>query len=122
VAGSISIDYHSRLFWSTAFASADKTTYFINTPYPIDDVIPHELFPPLLYHAPTGEVPAVIHINGPDKPKIEEWWGKLWWSQLEDGGRFRDIALGRVQGRNVTVAGVGSTDWRNLCPKDKIGF
>jgi hypothetical protein len=100
----------------------DENTHFINTPYPIDSIIPHELFPPLLYHVPTGEVPAVIHINGPDKPKIEEWWGKLWWSQLQVGDRFRDIVLSRTEGRNVTIAGVGPTDWRNLCPKDKIGF
>jgi hypothetical protein len=114
----LSADYRSRLFWSTAFADPDRTARFINTPYHIDNLIPHELYPPLLYHAQTGEIPVVIHINGPHKQLIEEWWGKLWWNKLQDeDARFRDIVSSRLKGA-VRLAGSGLKEWANICPEE----
>jgi len=120
----ISVDYRARLFWATAYSDPTNNSHFINTPYHIDNLIPHELYPPLLNHAITSEVPAMIHFNGPDKPLINEWWGKLWWQQLEGarGERFRDIAIGRAEAAVVNIVGVGPTKWRDLCPMDDIGF
>jgi len=117
----ISVDYRSRLFWPTYLANG--YAHFINTPYHIDDVIPHELYPPLLHHSQTGEVPVAIHFNGPDKPLIEEWWGKLWWQNLQDGDdRFRDIVASRVKGAEVRLSEGGHKKWRDLCPMDVIGI
>src|ERR1700685_4271761 len=115
----LSVDYRSRLFWATAYSSPTYFAHFVNTPYHIDDLIPHELYPPLIYHAQTGEVPAVIHFNGPDKPLMEEWWGKVWWNKLQDGDdRFRHIVSSRMERAVVKFAGGGSKEWRELCPKD----
>ena len=42
----------------------------------IDPLIPHELYPTLIYHAAMGEVPSLIHFNGADKVYSAcEWWG-----------------------------------------------
>jgi len=122
--GQLSLDYRSRLFWATAYTPPTKVSHFINTPYHIDSAIPHALYPPLLYHAQTGEVPAIIHFNGPeDKVLIDEWWGKLWWNKLQDGDdRFRDIVLRRVEGSSVRFSGGAWKEWRELCPKDVVGF
>jgi hypothetical protein len=120
--GQLSLDYRSRLFWATAYTPPTTIAQFINTPYHIDDFIPHELYPPLLYHATTGEIPALIHFNGPeDKPLMDEWWGKLWWNKLTDGDeRFRDIVSRRLKGAKVGFAGGGWKEWEELCPKDVI--
>jgi len=118
----LSIDYHARLFYSTAYSGVLTTAQFINTPYHIDDLVPHELYPPMLYHAQTGEVPAIIHFNGPDKPVIKEWWGKLWWQRVTGGDdRFKDIVLNRVEGAVVKFPG-GLKKWSDMCPKSTIGL
>jgi hypothetical protein len=118
----LSLDYRSRLFWTTA-SSSPTTPIFMNVPYHIDTMIPHEMYPPLLYHTLTGEVPAVIHVNNNPKPQLEEWWGKLWWQQLQDGdGRFRDIVASRVEGAVIRFAGLSSKEWRDVCPKDVLGI
>lgn len=90
----------------------------------MDTVIPHELYPPLLYQTITGEIPALVHFNGPeDKGLMDEWWGKLWWNKLTDeDDRFRDIVYHRVEGAMVNFAGGGSKDWRELCPRETTGF
>jgi hypothetical protein len=121
--GSLSIDYCSRLFWPTYTPIPIDVAVFLNTPYHIDSLIPHELYPPLLYHAQTGEVPAVIHFNGPDKWLMEEWWGRVWWNKLQDGDeRFRDIVLSRMEGAVVRFAGGDLKGWKDLCPKEVIGI
>jgi hypothetical protein len=118
----LSLDYRSRLFWTTA-SSSPTTPIFMNVPYHIDTMIPHEIYPPLLYHTLTGEVPAVIHVNNNPKSQLEEWWGKLWWQQLQDGdGRFRDIVASRVEGAVIRFAGLSSKEWRDVCPKDVLGI
>jgi len=120
--GRLSIDYHTRLFWATFVPQDTRAALFLNTPYHLDPVIPHELYPPLVYHAQTGEVPVVVHFNGPDKGLVDEWWGKLWWQKLQDGDRFKDIVASRLEGQMVKFVGGGSKSWRDLCPKEAIGI
>ena len=115
----ISLDYRSRLFWTANYVA--HFAHFIKSPYHIDNLIPHELYPPLLYISPTGEVPAIIHFNGAAKPLMDEWWGKLWWQNQQDvENRFRDIVARRMKGAAVRVAGGGLKEWLELCPKDLI--
>jgi len=72
----------------------------------------------LLYHAQTGEIPVVIHINGPHKQLIEEWWGKLWWNKLQDeDATFRDIVSSRLKGA-VRFAGSGLKEGADICPEE----
>jgi len=122
-AGRLTIDYRSRLFWTMAFASPNDNSCFVNTPYHVDDLIPHELYPPLLYQTQTGEIPVVIHFNQ-DKELMEEWWGKFWWNKLDGDSdeKFRDIVLSRVEGAVVKFAGFGLKEWRDICPKEVIGI
>jgi hypothetical protein len=116
----LSLDYHSRLFWTSA--STDPTTIvFMNVPHHVDAVIPHKLYPPLLFHTLTGEVPAVIHVNSNPKPELEEWWGKLWWQMLHGDDRFRDIVTSRVDGAVISFARGDAKGWRDVCAKDVIG-
>jgi len=118
----LSLDYHSRLFWTTAFASPESTAHFLNTPYHIDTFVPHELYPPMLHQAQTGEVPVAIHItNSQLKHLRQDWWGKLWWNKLDDK-RFRSIVSSRVDGAVVGIAGGGSKQWTDICPKDILGL
>jgi hypothetical protein len=114
----LSVDYRSRLFWATSFASANKTTHFINTPYFVDPLVPHELYPPLLHHAPTGEIPVAVHFNSPEKKIMDEWWGKFWWNQwVVEDSRFRDIVANRMEGAKVRFAEGGSMAWTEICPR-----
>lgn len=117
--GQLSINYHTRLFWATFVSQPTFTTLFLNTPYylDLDPVIPHRLYPPLVYHAQTGEVPAIVNFNGPDKGLVDEWWGQLWWQKLQDGDRFKDLVASRLEGSVVKFAGGGLKGWRDLCPK-----
>jgi len=118
--GGLSVDYHSRLFWTT-FANPPEVAHFINTPHFIDSVIPHELFPPLLYQGLTGEIPLVIHFNGQKGPR-DAWWGKLWWNKLQDGDeKFKKVVAKRVEGAVVRFAGGGWKEWRDLCPNNVLG-
>ena len=104
------------------FFDPKADSHFVNMPYHIDALIPHELYPPLLYQAQTGEVPVVVHFNH-GKELMDEWWGKLWWNKLEDDdARFKSIVLSRLEGAVITVAGVGLKTWRDICPKDMIGI
>jgi hypothetical protein len=115
----LSLDYRSRLFWATASADPTTTAHFLNTPYHIDAAIPHELYPPLLHQAQTGEVPVAIHFNDhTHKDLMDEWWGKLWWNNEDD--RFKNIVSGRMEGAAVKFAGDGWKSWREVCPKDMI--
>ena len=94
---------------------------FINTPYHLDDLVPHKLYPTLIYHGVTGEVPVVVHLNGGDEVLMSDWWGKLWWNQLEgENLQFMDILLSRVRGAIVRFAGGegGSKEWKDVCPKE----
>jgi hypothetical protein len=123
----LSADYHSRLFWSTAFADPLETSHFINTPHPIDPYIPHHLYPPLLYQAQTGEIPVAVHFNGPvNKELIRAWWGKFWWNQLkqEGDGRFRETVMSRLQGATVRFGGLKGVrkEWRDLCPNSTLAL
>ena len=120
--GRISLDYHSRLFWAMDFTDPTTDSHFINTPYHIDSLVPHELYPPLLYQTQTGEVPVAIHFNH-GKELMDEWWGKLWWNKLEDGDeRFRDVVSSRLEGAVIRFAGAGLRGWREICPKEIIGI
>jgi len=121
--GRLTIDYHTRLFWATFVPTPSRAALFLNTPYHIDSVIPHVLYPPLVYHAQTGEVPAVVHFNGPDKGLVDQWWGKLWWQKVQgEDERFKDIVSSRLKGAVVKFAGGGSKTWRELCPQEAIGI
>ena len=115
----ITADYRSRLFWSTALTDLNRIPHFINTPYHIDDLIPHELYPSLLHIAPTGEIPVLIHMNGLGKHLIEEWWGTLWWNKLQDE-KFSAIVASRVKGSVVRFAGGEFKPWRDICPKEVL--
>jgi hypothetical protein len=118
--GRISLDYRSRLFWAMDFTDPIADSHFINTPYHIDNLIPHEFYPPLLYQTQTGEVPVAIHFNH-GKELMGEWWGKLWWNKLEDE-RFRDIVSSRLEGAVIRMAGVDVKEWRDICPQEVIGI
>jgi hypothetical protein len=97
-----------------------KVARFLNTPYHLDDLIPHELYPTLIYHGITGEVPVVVHMNGADKELMSDWWGMLWWNALDT--RFKDIVLSRVRGAVVRFSGSdgdgGIKEWKEVCPKE----
>jgi len=115
----ISVDYRSRLVWATAYSDPVGNGQFVNTPYHIDSLVPHELYPPLVYNGVTGEVPVAVHFNGPDKVLIDEWWGKLWWNQLQaEDGRFRDTVSSRMRGAMVRFVGAESKQWKDLCPNE----
>jgi hypothetical protein len=109
------------MFWPTHLCDPLKVAHFINTPYHLDDLIPHELYPTLIHHGVTGEVPVVVHLNGGDRVLMTDWWGKLWWNKLEGKDmQFKDIVLSRVRGATVQFAGGkgGSKEWKDLCPKE----
>jgi len=64
-------------------------------------------------------VPVAVHFNGPDKVLIDEWWGKLWWNQLQaEDGRFRDTVSSRMRGAMVRFVGAESKQWKDLCPNE----
>jgi len=113
----ISLDYHSHIVWTTGYDPG--AAHFINTPNYIDAVIPHELYPPVFHLEYTGGIPVAIHFNGPGKPLMDKWWGRLWWQ----GGRerFANVVASRVEGAVVRLAGGGSIEWQNICPKDVFG-
>jgi len=116
----ISLDYRSRLFYQTAAANPRDNTHFLNTPHYIDPAVPHELYPPLLHLAPTGEVPVAIHFNDHnEKGLIDEWWGKFWWNKLQgEDQRFRGIVVSRLEDAKINFAGSESrqTPWKKICP------
>jgi len=113
----ISVDYHSRIVWTTGYDPG--AAHFINTPDYIDAVIPHELYPPVLHLEYTGGIPVAIHFNGPGKPLMGDWWGRLWWQ----GGRERltNIVASRVERAVVRLAGGGEIEWGDICPNDVFG-
>jgi hypothetical protein len=119
----LSLDYYSRLFWATSFASPTTTCHFINTPYHIDSIIPHHMYPPLLHQAQTGEIPVAIHFDGhTEKGLMDEWWGKLWWHQLQgEEQRFRDIVLARLEGAKINFAGGDQKVWGDICSWPTLG-
>jgi hypothetical protein len=89
-------------------------SHFINSPYQIDSVIPHELYPPLLYHGLTGEVPVVIHFNG-EKLLRDEWWGKLWWNKVQhEDDKFLNIVRNKLKEAAVVIKDGGSFVQRKL--------
>jgi len=117
----LSLDYRSRLFWTTGYAYPGTSAHFINTPYHIDNLIPHELYPPILHLGQTGEVPVAIHITGNGNKNLRiEWWGKFWWNKPNDK-RFGSILSRRVDGATISIAGGGAVKWRDVCPKDVLG-
>jgi hypothetical protein len=113
----LTVDYRSRLFWGTDFASATETTHFINTPHPIDPLIPHHLYPPLLYQAQTGQIPVTVHFSDHlGKGLMDDWWGKFWWNMLQGRDQtFKDIVLTRLEAATVTIAGEGPMSWSDMC-------
>ena len=119
--GNISLNYCLRFFWATFSWIPNNHTQFINMLHYIDPLIPHELYPTLIYHAATGEVPSLIHFNGADKVySAREWWGRLWWNNLQHK-IFRDIVSSRLEGAMVRFGSEGDRmEWRKICPKDVI--
>jgi hypothetical protein len=119
-AGRISLDYRSRLFWQTAAAIPRLNAHFLNTPYYIDAAVPHELYPPLLHLAPTGEIPVAIHFNDHiEKGLLDEWWGEFWWNRLQgEDQRFRGIVMSRLEDAKISFAGNDSRQmlWKDICP------
>lgn len=117
----ISVDYLSRLFWQTCGTNPTKIAHFINTPYHVDPVIPHERYPPLLYLGPTGEIPAVIHFNDAhEKGLMAKWWSSLWWNKLRgDDQRFRDIVMSRLEDAVLSFAGdvYHQKTWKEICAR-----
>ena len=122
-AGRLTIDYRSRLFWATDFADVDANSRIVAVPYHIDDLIPHELYPPMLLQTQTGEVPVAMHFNH-RKDLMDAWWGKLWWNKLQDDAdaRFKDIVSRRMEGAVVKFAGLDSRKWKDLCPTEFTGI
>jgi hypothetical protein len=120
----ISVDYRSRLFWQIVDSKPTENAHFINTPYHVDPIIPHELYPPLLHLGPTGEIPAVVHFNDHTEKKLmDEWWGSFWWNRLRgDDQRFRGIVLDRL--KNSMVGFAGDADrrktWEEICPSQVL--
>ena len=115
----LSLDYRSRMFLSTASAAIEDSAFFMNVYYPIDPFVPHELYPPLLHNAPTGQIPVAVHFSGfSDKYLIDDWWGKMWWSKFEGpDDRFREIVSKRLEGAAVDFAGGGSRKpLTEICP------
>ncbi|ORX40244.1 hypothetical protein BD324DRAFT_679274 [Kockovaella imperatae] len=121
--GKIRLDYWSRLFWA-ADEDLDQVK-FVNTRYPPDPttsddlVTPWALYPSLLHHTKTGEVPVAVHLNGPKKKRsrLEQWWGYHWWNSGRE--RFRNIVserLGRGSVRIVKREGFKTISVRELCP------
>jgi hypothetical protein len=121
-AGRISLDYEMRLFWPIGASYAATTAFFINTPSPMDPLIPHKLYPPLLYHGPTGEIPAVIHLSGTDGEEFRtNWWGLLWWNNFRDeDDRFKRIVMGRLKNGTVKFPTGDERPWWGLCPVQSL--
>ena len=120
----LSLDYRSRLFWQTAAADPKTNAHFLNTPYHVDPVIPHHLYPPLLHLAPTGEIPVAIHFNDHHhKGLTDEWWGAFWWNRLRGKDqRFRAIVMSRLESPAVSFAGDDGPrkTWKELCPTELL--
>jgi hypothetical protein len=121
-AGRISLDYKMRLFWPMGQSFPESTVTFMNTPTPVDPLIPHHLYPPLMYHAPTGEIPAVVHLNGVDGEDFRtHWWGLLWWNNFSDNGdRFKRIVMERLKDGTVKFANGDEKPWWDLCPLQSL--
>ena len=120
----LSLDYYSRLFWATSYASATTTAYFINTPYYVDPFIPHHMYPPLLHQAQTGQIPVAVHFDDHRlKGLRDEWWGSFWWNQLQgEEQRFREIVLSRLERATVNFAGGEQQAWADICPWSMLGI
>ena len=113
------LDYLERIFLQTSFNNIENSAFFINVYYPIDPFVPNELYPPLLQHGPSGQIPVAVHFNGrADKHLMDDWWGKLWWSKFEGpDGRFREIVSKRLEGAAVNFAGGGGRKpLTEICP------
>jgi hypothetical protein len=95
------VDPRYRMFWSSAFDTS--SVVWMNTPYRPDDIPPWKLYPPLAHHTLTGEVPVVVHLNDvPSKHLLEDWWGKVWFSNPLP--QFQDIVRNRVRDATLRVA------------------
>jgi hypothetical protein len=99
------VDPRYRMFWSSAFDTS--SVVWMNTPYRPDDIpdriTPWKLYPPLAHHTLTGEVPVVVHLNDvPSKHLLEDWWGKVWFSNPLP--QFQDIVRNRVRDATLRVA------------------
>ena len=80
----------------------------------IHSMIPHNLYPTLLYCVQTGEVPVAIHFNNHlHKGLIDEWWGKLWWNNLGRG-------VEEVRGCYGCVVGGDRKRWSDICSNHNL--
>jgi hypothetical protein len=79
----------------------------------------------MLWQAQTGQVPAAVHFTGKiHKVLMREWWGRFWWNQVGEGGRFREVVLRRLDGASVRFGGVRGArkKWRDICPNETLAL
>lgn len=135
------VDYLYRMFWASSWD--ESSAVYLNTPYPPDSTEvepavsndtpsmaelateygqttspPWKLYPSLMHHAVTGEVPIAVHLNHfSGKEHIESWWGKPWWTG--EHARFKSIIRDRMLGKRVkfaTAGGYRDESFASLCP------
>ena len=125
--GYLKVDPLFRLFWTSAYDVANVD--FINTRYVADphwpksdNTTPFELYPALVHHKLTGEVPVAVHFNDfYHKDMLEMWWGRHWWNNNRK--RFRAIVKERMEKGMVLFAnedGISSKTVKEICPDLEI--
>ena len=63
----------------------------------------------------------MVRLNGGDKVLMSDWWGKLWWNELEGKDpQFKDIVSSRMRGAMVRFVlrkpriGIWTFDWKYI--------
>ncbi|ORX41232.1 hypothetical protein BD324DRAFT_51558 [Kockovaella imperatae] len=121
--GYLKVDPYFRLFWASA--TDTENVQFMNTIHPpgpsyptFDNTTPFELYPTLVHHTVTGEVPVAVHLNDYwHKHYIEEWYGRLWWTS--ERKRFWPIVRERMEKGTIKFAteeGITEESARSVCP------
>lgn len=102
----MTLDYRLQLIWSN---NADTTSGLpiAVTSHPdgvhyADDVTPWHLYPTLVRHQITGEVPVAVHFNAfYEKFRMEETWHKTWYAGTRE--RFRGLIRERLEGAELRI-------------------
>ena len=121
--GYLRVDPYFRLFWASAYDT--NNVEFINTRYPpdpnhpkLDNTTPWELYPALVHHKRTGEVPVAVHFNDYyHKEMLDDWWGRHWWSSGRK--RFKGIVKDRMERGMIKFAtedGITQESVKSICP------
>lgn len=118
----MTVDFRLRLVWTTAFDADSGNLGAVNADpdglIDNDGIIPWHLYPTLVRHKLTGEVPVALHFNMyTRKGMMDEWWGSPWWTS--GAVRFKDIISTRMLNASLSIAdrsgGLTTEKFSDIC-------